>query len=100
MRQGDLAFVKSTEEPTVVLSTVGEEGGIKVHVRRPLVTTEGTQYIEATFFRFELETVEEKDLRLVEDLKRRHLMSQRASKEVGADQSNLFAPVGPGDLRN
>jgi hypothetical protein len=104
MKLGDLMFLKSSEEPVVVLALdqiIEDHPTSKVTVRRPLITTEGTQYAIAEFFRFELETPEEQDIRKIEDIKRRHRLTQAAQKDAGSvQQFDMFAEVDPQAPRN
>lgn len=89
MKQGDLMFVKTTEEPVVVVHcNVVDNPAFEVSVRRPVQSRDGIQYVHEVFGRFELETPTEKDLRLIDDLKRRHKLTQEASKDV--EQIEMF----------
>lgn len=99
MKPGALLYLKTSEEPVVVLAESGDGPMEAISVRRPKLGQNGTDYIEAEFFRFELETAEEQATRKIEDIKRNHLLSQKAAKEVPA-QIDLFADVPSGALRN
>lgn len=104
MKPGDLAFLKSSEEPVVVLATSSsfDVAIDKISVRRPIVGQDGTRYETAEFFRFELETPEEQDIRKIEDIKRRHRLTQAAQKEAGGttQQFDMFAEVDPSSPKN
>jgi hypothetical protein len=102
---GDLMFIKSSEEPVIVLALDGiaiDHPENTIEVRRPIVGQDGTRYEIATFYRFELETPEEQDLRKIEDIKRRHRLTQAAQKETGPDvrQFDMFAEADPNAPRN
>lgn len=101
MNQGDILYVKTSEEPVIVLhcGLTPDSPLTAISVRRPVMTSEGTAYVEAEFYRFELETVEEQILRKLEALKLQHVLSQKAAKEV-PQQIDLFGAVPEGALRN
>lgn len=104
MKLGDLMFLKSSEEPTTILALndVLDHPEAKVTVRRPKITQNGTEYETAEFFRFELETPEEQDIRKIEDIKRRHRLTQAAQKEAGGvtQQFDMFAEADPSAPKN
>jgi hypothetical protein len=101
MKPGDLVFAKSSEEPMIVLATDGifDHPTQKISVRRPRLTQNGTEYESAEFFRMELETPEEQDLRKIDDIKRRNRLATAAQKEANT-QFDLFAPIDPAAPRN
>ncbi|SRR5260221_128032 len=102
MTQGDLLYLKTSEEPVVLIAYehAFEHPTNKLTVRRPLMTQNGTLYELADFFRFELETPEEQDLRKIEDIKRRHKLTQLAQRETDSPQMDLNYPVDPNAPRN
>jgi hypothetical protein len=106
VKRSDLAYLKSSEEPVIVLAVEAtmppDHPEQKIEVRRPIIGQDGTRYEYAEFFRFELETPEEQDLRKIEDIKRRHRLTQAAQKAVGPEQLSfdMAAPVDPNAPRN
>lgn len=102
MKPGDLLYLKSSEEPVVVINPgVTDSPNTNIIVRRPQITQNGTEYMTAEFFRFELETPEEQDLRKIEDIKRRHILTQQATKDVPQQLGfDMTGPVDPNAIRN
>jgi hypothetical protein len=89
---GNLAIVKTTEEPVLVLSIdnmaseyVGLSGTV-VTVRRPRATQNGTEYEIAKFFCEELETPIERGIRIETDFN--HF---KAMREAGGDNEGQKA---------
>lgn len=99
MNPGTLLYLKSSEEPVIVLKEATDAPMALVLVRRPCLGQNGTSYVEAEFFRFELETATEQDIRKIEDIRRRHQLTQLAAKEVPS-QIDLFSDIPAGALRN
>ena len=95
MKLGDLLYVKSSEEPVLVLALEGviDHPEAKVEVRRPIMGKDGTRYEPAWFFRFELETHEEQTIRKLEDIKRTHRLTQLAQKEIPVTPQFDFSQV-------
>jgi len=76
MKPGTVVTMKTTDEPCLVLG-VSDEGqdyhypalsGTVVTVRRPKLTQEGVQYIIDTFYAEELQTVEDRQNKRLQEM--------------------------------
>lgn len=67
LQPGTIVFLKTTEEPAVVLQV--DPGNGEISVRRPVQGRDGIFHYVNTFMPFELETFEEKAKRMTHERK-------------------------------
>jgi hypothetical protein len=88
IKQGDIAFVKTTGECIFVLSTTDDGSAL---VRRPVAGQDGITHVKDGFLLAELETVDEQRARFMAEQK--NLMEKYGPKAPPAPGSEDFGPV-------
>lgn len=92
IKQGEVAFIKTTGEAVFVLEItdpspkIGDQDTMNVFVRRPIAGQDGIKHVNEAFFLAELESLDDQQARFVQE--RKAVMEKYGPK---ADQPETLA---------